>query len=103
MSILGGIILFLGIIWGIQGNDFFMYKMFAPKYEQVRYDTWKQSQSYNQGMAQEIQNMQLQYNQADEQHKEGLRSIILHRVADYDISKLPPDTQQFINNLKKGN
>lgn len=92
----------IGAAWFVQGNNFFMYQYFAPKFEQVRRETFEQSKSYNQGIIQEIQNMQFEYEQTDETHKTALRSIILHRVADYDLSKLPQDTRIFIEQLKRG-
>lgn len=99
-SIVGVIALMLGLAWAFQGNDFFLYKTFAPKYEQVRRDTFEQSKAYNQGMVQELQNMQFQYAQADEAHKVALADVILHRAADYDESRLPSDLRSFIADLK---
>lgn len=87
--------------WAIEGNDFLLAKYFAPKYEEVRRQTFEESKAYNDGMAQEVQNMQLQYIQADDTHKDAIASVVLHRVAGYDTSKLPLDTQTFIESLKK--
>jgi hypothetical protein len=94
------IVVIVGIIWFAQGNDFFLYRFFAPKYEQVRRETFEQTKSYNQGMIQELQNMQFQYIQADSSEKQALASIILHRAADYDVEKMPADLRSFIINLK---
>ena len=96
----GVIVLLLGVGWLAQGNDFFMYRVFAPKYEQVRRETFEQSKAYNQGMIQELQNMQFQYEQADPEHKSALASIILHRAADYPLEKMPVDLRSFIEKLK---
>ena len=52
-------------------------------------------------MIQELQNMQFQYVKAEEAHKDALASIILHRVADYDESKLPKDLQTFVQQLRR--
>lgn len=90
----------VAIGWFVQGNDFFMYKIFAPKYEQVRRDTFEKSKAYNQGMIQELQNMQFEYLKADKEHQAALADIILHRAADYDENKLPSDLRSFIQNLK---
>lgn len=90
----------LGLVWILQENDFSQYKYFAPKYEQVRRETFEQSKAYNQGMVQELQNMQFQYEQAKPEQKDALASIILHRVADYDETKLPPDLRAFIQKLR---
>jgi len=91
----------LGLTWILQGNDFFLYQVFAPKYEAVRRQTFEQSKAYNQGMAQELQNMEFQYASADKEHKAALASIILHRAADYDLDRLPPDTAAFITGLRR--
>ena len=90
----------LGLTWVFQGNDFFLYRAFAPKYEAVRRQTFEQSKAYNQGVQQELQNMEFEYVQADPAHKAALASIILHRAADYDESKLSPDLATFIDGLR---
>lgn len=95
------LILMLGLTWVVQGNGFFLYKVFAPKYEQVRRETFEETKSYNQGMVQELQNMQFQYVQAKPEQKATLASIILHRVADYDGERLPPDLREFIAQLRR--
>lgn len=95
-----GFLLLLTIGWVAQGNSFFMFKFFAPKYEQVRRETFEQSKAYNQGMIQELQNMQFEYIKADTEHKDALASIILHRAADYDEDKMPADLRSFIRSLK---
>jgi len=100
-ALLGGMVLALGVTWIVQGNDFFLYRCFAPKYEQVRRETFEQSKAYNEGMAQELQRMQFEYVQADDEHKAALASIILHRVADYDESRLPPDLHAFVESLRQ--
>jgi hypothetical protein len=96
-----GILVLTAIIgWFAVGNQFFMFKVFAPKMEEVRRKTFEQSKAYNQGQIQELQNMQFQYEQADSSHQAALASIILHRAADFDQSKLPSDLYQFIQGLK---
>lgn len=91
---------FLALVAVIQGEDFFLYRFFAPKYEQVRRQTFEQSKAYNQGMIQELQNMQFQYEQASPEHKTALASIILHRAADYPSDAMPQDLSRFVQSLK---
>ncbi len=93
-------IVVLGLSWAFTGNDFFLYKVFAPKMEQVRHDTFKQSQAYNDGMASQLENMQFKYAQADAEAKGALAPIILHTVGAYDTTKLPPDLQAFVSKVK---
>jgi hypothetical protein len=97
---LGCIVVVFGFTWLVQGNDFFLNKVFAPQYESVRRQTFEQSKAYNQGMVQELQNMQFQYIQASDNQKAALRSIILHRAADFNENQLPTDLYQFIQGLR---
>ena len=96
-----GLLFALG--WAVQGNDFFLYKVFAPKYKQVRRDTFEQSKAYNQGMIQELQNMQFEYVKATPDQQAALRSIILHRASDFDIDQpeVPADLRRFIQQLRR--
>ena len=91
----------LATAWVFQGNEFFLYRYFAPKEEAVRRQVFEQSKAYNQGMVQELQNMQFQYVRATKEQRASLRSIILHRVADYDRDKLPDDLRSFISSLER--
>jgi len=95
------VIVFLVLGWVAAGNDFFLYKYFASKQEAVRRQVFEQTKSYNQGMIQELENMQFEYIKASHDSKDALASIILHRAADYDESKLPYDLRTFIEQLKR--
>ena len=97
----GSLLLMLGLAWIIEGNNFFLYKVFAPREEQVRREVFEQSKSYNDGMLQELYSMQLDYVKAkNAEQKAAIKSVILHRVSGYDQNKLPFDLRQFINQLK---
>ena len=79
VGIIGFFVLILALTWLFQGNDFFMYKVFAPKYEQVRREVFEQTRSFNQGMVQELQNMQFEYvKQTDPEAKKVMAGLILH-------------------------
>lgn len=93
----------LGLTWIVQGNDFFLYKAFAPKYEAVRRETFEESKAYNQGMIQELQNMRFQYVRADADGKAALADVILHRAADYDLNdpRVPSDLRSFVEELRR--
>ena len=94
------LLLLFGLPWILTGNSLALYTYFGPKFENTRRQVFEGTKSYNQGMIQELQNMQFEYEQADDSHKAVLGSLILHRVADYDVSKLPPDLYTFIETLK---
>lgn len=106
-ELFGGLIVTIVVVllicvmgFAIQGTDFLLFKYFAPKYESVRRETFEKSKAYNQGVIQEIQSMQFQYEQADPNHKAALATIILRRTADYDLNLMPVDTRNFIEKLK---
>src|SRR3990167_3206169 len=94
MKVVGAVVLsfvvLLGLPWVFMGNDFFLYRYFAPKKEAVRRQVFEETKSYRQGMIQELQNMQFQYEQANPTQKSALRSIILHRSADVPEDALTP-------------
>jgi len=90
---------FLGFL--VNGGNLLSYKFFAPKTEQVRRETFEQSKAYNQGMIQELQNMQFEYIKATPEQQIALKSVILHRAADYPEDKMPNDLHNFIEELKR--
>jgi hypothetical protein len=100
LAVLAVIVGVLALGWVSQGNDFMLYRYFAPKYEATRRQVFEQTKSYNQGMVQELQNMQFQYEQANDEQKVALASIILHRAADFDEDRLPADLRSFIQKLR---
>lgn len=103
LLVIGLVIALLSSVWIIQGNNFFLFKVFAPLYEQTRRETFEQSKAYRQGMIQELQNMQFEYVQATPEQKVALRSIILHRVADFPEEDVPYDLRVFIDQLRREN
>lgn len=94
------VVVFLALGFLFQGADFFLYSTFAPKYEKARRETFEESKAYRQGMVQEMQNMQFQYEQASKEHKEALSSLILHRAADFKEEDMPRDLSVFIHSLR---
>jgi hypothetical protein len=109
LSIVGSVVVVGGFIlscvllgWCGEANNLALHKVFDPQYEQVRRDVFEKSKAYNQGMIQELRQAQMDYLQADATQKAGMRSLIIHRFADYDEDKLPADLQEFIHNLKAG-
>lgn len=88
------------LTWELTANDLALTHYFAPRYEAVRRETFEQSKAYNQGMIQELENMEFQYEQADDAHKQALAAIIRHRAADFDRTKLPDHLASFIATIE---
>lgn len=72
---------------------------FAPKVEAVRYSTFKESQSYNDGMLRDLQEMKREYLKANPDQQAALKAIALHRFSVYDINRLPLDLQSFYQSI----
>jgi len=53
----------LPLIGGLGYLSYLAYSFYAPKYEQVRYNTFKESQTYNDGMLRDLQNLQMELSQ----------------------------------------
>lgn len=110
MKIVGIVVLsvlaLFGLSWAVEGNDFFLYKFFAPKQAEVQRQVFEQTRSYRQGMIQELENMQFQYESTtDVNAKSALAQIIIHRAAGFDLndSDVPYTLRVFIQKLQEGN
>ena len=83
-------------------GSFFAYQYFAPKYRAVDNEVFKQSEQYNDGMIRDLENLQIEYINADAEKKQALRAIVLHRFSVYPEDKMPPNLRNFYNSLKAG-
>lgn len=104
IGLVGILLILFGLTWIIQGNDFFIYKVFAPAEEQVRYNVFNNSLAYDYSVALDLQQLQKEYLGATPEQKKVLITLIVYRIGAYDVTKLPPNLQTFINEIKsKGN
>lgn len=90
LVILALIIFSMALGWAIKGNQFFMYKFFAPKEEAVRRETYEQTKSYRQGSVQRLGTLCQQVAEADDGHKGMINDIIKHEFEEWDINDVPP-------------
>ena len=99
LAIVGGVVGFGAFVWGGAYHDLLFTAFFAPKYENVRRNTFEQSKSFRTGAIQELQNMQFEYIKASPEHKAALADVIRHRAAEVPADAMPSDLQSFISNL----
>jgi len=83
-------------------GSFWAYQYFAPKYRQVDNEVFKQSEQYNDSMIRDLENLQMDYINADKDHKDAVRAIVLHRFSVYPEDKMPPNLRNFYNDLRSG-
>ena len=99
---IGALVLFFGLIFGLNLFGFANYSFFAPKYRAVDAKVFKESEQYNDGMIRDLENLQMQYVQADDAHKALLKDIIIHRFSVYDQNRLPPNLWAFYQDVRSG-
>jgi hypothetical protein len=104
MKIIGisvlGLISVVVLCFFLNALDFGLFKTFAPKYEQVRRDTFEQSQAYNEGMRRDLEDIRNQYlKSSDPASKAALRATFIHRAEGYP-NQLPADLQSFYSSIQ---
>lgn len=95
------VLLVIGISWVAEGNDFFLYKVFAPARANVERQVFTNTKSYRQGMVQELQQMQFAIVGADSAHKEALASVYLQEAVQLPDSEMPPALRSFTDSLRR--
>ena len=82
------------------GLDYGIFRTFAPLREQVRNDTFKQSQAYNEGTVGDLMGIKDRYYQTkDQAAKESLRETFIYKTQHYP-NQLPAGLQSFYDTLK---
>ena len=99
-AIIGTIVMFIAVIFGLSYFSFSMDRFFAPKQEALRRQVFEQSQAYNAGMLRDLENIQMEYQIATPAGKAALRAISIHRFEAYPEDQLPADLHNFYNQLK---
>jgi len=102
LAVIAVIALLFGLSWAVEGNDFFLYKYFAPKRANVEREVFVNTNSYIQGKTDYLSRLRLEYQTSkDPDQKAALRTLIITEASNVDNSKLPVDLQGFIANLRE--
>ena len=100
LAIVGGVVGVGALAWGLTYHQLIFTSFFAPKFENVRRNTFEQSKSFRDGSLQELENMRFEYIKASPEHKVALKDIIIHRATEVPEDALPQDLYNFIQGLK---
>ena len=92
----------LALSFGLNYAGLMSFSFFAPRVEQVRYNTFKESQTYNDGMVRDLEDLKTQYMTANPDQKVALRAIVIHRFSVYPVDRMPADLQSFYYSLQGG-
>jgi hypothetical protein len=96
------IVMWCAFVFGMSYGSYQLYSFFAPKYRAVDNHVFKESEQYNDGMIRDLENLQLEYINADAEKKNSLRAIVLHRFSVYPEDRMPPNLRNFYNELRMG-
>jgi hypothetical protein len=101
LSIIGGILAVILLVFGLSYVGLIHYQFFAPKYENARRKTFEQTQSYVQGKIQDLSNYKLQYQQAkDTDSKEAIKATIRTQFANFDMTACPDELKPFLQEMR---
>lgn len=88
----------LGWVSGI--NQIAWQRFSAPQYEQIRRDTFRESQAFNEGAQRELNAMMVDYSRATPSQRSAVGTMILHQQAAYPEDQLPEHMRVFIRCLR---
>jgi len=104
LAAIGSIVVFLAIVVGLSffgtGLDYIQTKIFSPKYEQVRHNTFECSDSHTDGLVRELRQIREQYSHADDAGKAALADTFKHDYDGYTCGNLPQDIQSFYSSIQ---
>jgi hypothetical protein len=91
----------VGAGWFFTENNYRMQAHYAPKFEDVRRETYEHSRAFTEGTIRDLQNLQLEYARSpDAASKDTIRSVARHRLADIDIETLPASVRTFARDME---
>jgi hypothetical protein len=98
-SIVCVVVLGLAVIFGASYGGLYMFKTFAPQWEDARTDVYRNSKSYVEGTIRDLRRLKREYEAAEDSQQSTLRTIILQRSDELDYDQLPSDLRRFIESL----
>jgi hypothetical protein len=91
----------IALTWAGTYHDVIFRSVFAPKHEQIRRDTYVQSESHVRGTILDLQKRQIEYlKEKDPATKEALASIIRQTASQVPAQLLPPQLQSFLSEIQ---
>lgn len=98
-SILIGLALIVGVVWGGNMLGLWSYSFFAPKYENARRNVFENTQSYVEGKRQSITKYYDEYRRSDSTDKTVIRQLVLQDFANFNLDYLTPVQRQWYNEI----
>lgn len=102
LGMLGALVLGLALVFGL---SYFVYQstsFFKPKYVELDNQVFKESQQYNDGMIRDLENMKMEFISGNQERRDAIRAVVIHRFSVYPQDKMTPDLRNFYNSLLSG-
>jgi hypothetical protein len=104
-AVIGAMILVLaaGVGLSFYGNglDYLINRVFSPANEQVRYNTFANSQAAHDSAVRDLDNYRMEYSKATtDAQRQIISSTVVHEFQTYDRSKLPFELQTFYKQME---
>ena len=93
-------ILVIGIVFGIGYLSIFYKKTVGVASENANREVFEATRSYNQAKIQELAKYKAEWDSADIEDRSGIESIIKHRFADMDATKIPVGLSSFLRLIR---
>ena len=93
-------------VLGIVGAEyaFRQHAYYAPRYEDVRRETFEYSRAFQEGTLRDLDNLRLEYARAtNPATKAALADTVRHRLADVPIDDLPVSLRTFARQVEETN
>lgn len=96
LSVIGGITLMLALIYGYIA----LYSDVGPRFQNVQFKVFEQTQSYVQGKITSINALKLDYDrEKDPDVRTSLKQMIKSEASTVDLEKLPVELRSFVRSL----
>lgn len=83
------IVIGLALDWIYAGQNFFLYRYWAPRQADVQRNVYTHTRSYRQGSVQRLNTICMQITEADNDHKSMLNSVVADEFADWNTKDVP--------------
>lgn len=83
--------------------DVSLLNTFGVRKADVQRRIFEQSQSYNEGMLQDLEHLAVQYEMANGDQKLALKALVIHRFEIFPQDKLTPQLRHFYSYMMEGN
>ena len=108
LTVLGwvaGLIAVCGVIWCLTNFELVYTKYFAPKFAEVKHETWSNTTTRIDGMVRQLSDLKFEYDKADDDvERNAITSRIRIEFANFDSDKITNHTlRQFLNDVMSGN